>query len=462
MLVETDIPVMNSTRSAIVALGRKQDSVSAAEIATVVLTDPMMTLRLMKQANDRPRKGLTENVGIIQHAVMLLGMTQTFTVLGKNPVVDSMPDKAARIGIHVAAARSYHAACLARDFGIQRIDVNVEEMYIAAMMHDVAELLLWSAEPERMKELAKARKSMAFEAAEQQIFGFELSELSLQLAQKWYLTDLAISSLQPAECERLQRSRLVMQCSRLSRHVEMGWYGDEVQADIAALAQSMNADEGDITARIHRVAAEAARNRQFPGVHPAATWLPMLPGPWPEEPKPVETPAPQPEKLEKAMTEMAAHRDGSYTLHDLMVQVIKGMREGIGLRRVVFALLSKDRAQLRARYVVGAADDDELKQFHFEMGEPHLFSKLMAKQAAIWLKDDNRAQLAPFINEDILRVTGVDQFFAMSLSVHGRVVGLFYADAGPDSTDGLSAESYESFKKLCGQAALGMGHLAKG
>jgi hypothetical protein len=189
----------------------------------------------------------------------------------------------------------------------------------------------------------------------------------------------------------------------------------------------------------------------------------MLPGPWPDDPPPVIASAPvapQPEKLQKAMTEMAANRNGSYTLHDLMVQVIKGMRDGIGLQRVVFALLTKDSGQLRARYVVGAEEDAPLKQFHFDMKQPHLFSKLMAKQAAIWLKDDNRAQLAPFISEEIQRVTAVDQFFAMSVSLHGKVLGLFYADAG-GAAEGLSAAAYEDFKKLCGQAALGMGHLTK-
>ena len=464
LLVGIEVPVMSSTRAAIVELGRKQNSVSAAEIAAVILPDPMMTLRLMRLANDRPRKGLTETVGIIQHAVMLLGMTQTFTMLGRNPVVDGMPDKAARVGLHRVAARSYHAARQARDFGILRIDVDVEEMYIAALMHDVAELLLWAAAPDRMKELDKARRNMDFEAAEQELFGFHLSELSLALVQKWYLTDLAISALQPEECERRQRSRLVMQVSRLARHAELGWYDAAVQADLEGLAQSMKLPVDDITARVHRVAAAAARDQKFPGVVPAAAWLPMLPGPWPEEAVAEAPLVPQPEKLEKAITEMASHRDGSYTLHDLVVQVIKGMREGIGLRRVVFALLTKDRAQLRARYVVGAAEDEPLKQFHFEMQQPHLFSKLMSKQAAIWLKDDNRAQLAPFISEEIQRVINVDQFFAMSIGVHGKVLGMFYADcgeAGSASNDALNAAGYESFKKLCGQAALGMGHLAK-
>jgi hypothetical protein len=191
----------------------------------------------------------------------------------------------------------------------------------------------------------------------------------------------------------------------------------------------------------------------------------MLPGDWPADTEAtVESerqvcPAPDSAAYKQVMDEIAAHLDQSLDLHGMMSLVLQGMREGVGLQRVVFALLTPDQAMLKAKYVIGG-QDSPLAQFHFPLNPPNLFGRLMEKTQSIWLNDGNSTSVGTLIPSEAWQVIGDGEFFAMSVFVHGKPVGLFYADRGRTGCQ-LDEASYQAFKGLCIRAAEGLAHLAK-
>jgi hypothetical protein len=253
-----------------------------------------------------------------------------------------------------------------------------------------------------------------------------------------------------------------MLASRLARNAEWGWHNPALSSDFDAIAEARHLNCDDVVAQVHRTATDAARRRVFGLEHPAATWLPMLPGDWPPEQqgqqeRPAVTSASQSvaDPFRQVMDEIARHLDGTLTLHELMVLVMRGMRHGVGLERIVFALLTNDRSTLAAKSVIGAEDGSPLKGFRFNMADKHLFSVLMAKPQAIHVTDENRTKYAAYLTDDIVRTTSGRDFCAMSISLNGKVIGMFYGDGGE-----IDASRYGQFKKLCVQAALGMAHLS--
>jgi hypothetical protein len=231
----------------------------------------------------------------------------------------------------------------------------------------------------------------------------------------------------------------------------------------------MHLDE--VVNMVHHNAVVEARHWDWYGVPPAAALLPMLPGDWPAEPgeveearQPEEDPAvglrPQPDVLNQIMAKIAAHLDGTLHLHEMMALVLKGMREGIGLNRVVFALMTADRTALKAKYVAGAEMGSPLRQFQIDMTTQHLFSRLMEKVQGVWLSKSNRNTLEPMIPFGIRQLVGHGDFFAMSVFLHGKPIGLFYADSQHDG-GALDEQRYLEFKQLCLRAAQGLAHLAK-
>ncbi len=315
-------------------------------------------------------------------------------------------------------------------------------------------MALWNAAPDKMQVLFPLRRKIGAEQAEQEVFGFALDDLTLALAEAWSLPPLIALALNPVFCETHPRASLVRLARRLARHAEWGWHGESLVDDAKELADILRNSPDDAIARMHRTAVVAARSVVFPGVPMAATWLPMLPGEWPDE----ELPMPDLASFDAVMAEIALHMDGSLHLNELMKLVLKGMRDGVGLKRVVFALLNQDRSQLRARFVVGAPEGTPLRQFQFDMQQPSLFSKMAGKQQAFWLNDTTRAKVETLLDAEIRRITAVQQFFVMTVAVQDKVIGMFYVDREDQALDAIA---YDKFKQLCTQASLGMAHLAK-
>jgi hypothetical protein len=194
-----------------------------------------------------------------------------------------------------------------------------------------------------------------------------------------------------------------------------------------------------------------------------------LPGEWPEEPDEdavheKDVPVclmPRPEALRRAMDEIDAHLDGTLDLHDMVSLALQGMHEGIGLNRVVFALLTAYRSMVKAKYVLGADENSPLRNFQFDAKAPHLFSRLLGKTQSVWVNVSNQANFASMMPDDLCQMIGGNEgFFAMSIFVRDKPVGLIYADRRHGSCD-LDEHSYMEFKRLCLRAAQGLGHLVK-
>jgi len=452
-LTQQDLPVFTKTRQALDALANLPD-VTGSQISLASLPDPMMVLKAMRIANSGRSQRFAQPILTIEHAVMMNGLSASFNKMLEVPVLQ--PDQCSE-GLLRVLARSCHAASQARDWAQLRLDMNVEEVFIAASLQELGELSLWLFAPQQLSSLPELRRNLGGEVAERELLGFTLDELTLALAAKWNLPPLIASALNPDECKAHARVRLVSLAKKLAFDAEWGWHHAVVLDDIATVAEMLRISPDDAGARIHRVAADTARSRSFPGLRHAATWLPMLPGEWPDEAE--QTVAITPDSpFDAAMAEIAAHFDGTLNLNELMKLVLKGMRDGIGLKRLVFALLNHDRTQLQARFVVGTQEDAPLRQFRFDMRSPTLFSKMIAKQQAFWLNDETRPKVQTLLEGDVKRITEASHFFAMTVAVQNKVIGMFYADREDQA---LSGDAYEQFKQLCTQASVGMAHLAK-
>ena len=459
-LAPLEIPVMQSTLQALKALQAKAE-VSAAEIAAAILPDPMMALKLMRLANASKRGEFAQRIAIAEHAVMMLGMNTAFGRLGETPALESILPQEAAAGLLRCASRAYHAASHARAWAVQRLDTSPDEVYIATLLQSLGEMALWCADTQQMLLLETEGCGQGREEAEQRILGFPLNRLTATLAERWHMPPLVTAAMQPEIPENQTRPRCVALADRLSRNTEWGWHAEAVSSVLEQIAEARKLPLDDVAAQVHSTAAEVARRRVFDESYPAARWLPMLPGEWPAPEKesiPAADSLPVADPLQTAMDEISRHLDGSLNLQDLMTLAMSGMRDGIGLQRVVFALLTGDRKTLAAKYVVGAEDASPLKAFRFDMGSRHLFSVLMTKSQAIWMNAENRVKYAAFANAEIEQVCSGKDFFAMSLTVHGKVIGLFYADGAGNP---LNAEGYEAFKMLCARVATGMEHLAR-
>ncbi len=140
-------------------------------------------------------------------------------------------------------------------------------------------------------------------------------------------------------------------------------------------------------------------------------------------------------------------------------ETLSAVHEQVGLKRVLLSVLARD-GSIRPHYYRGVDKDSPLRGLHFERGDSSLFARLVEKPQHLWLGPANRDKLAPLIGAGMRRVLDVGEFFASSIFVRGKLLGVCYAD-NFESTEGLDEYHYHQFKEWCTSMAKRLGEITE-
>ncbi len=124
-----------------------------------------------------------------------------------------------------AVHRALRASGYAKDWAVLLRDLHYEEVRIAALLHDIAEILMWCFAPGPMLEIRGMQqkdRTLRSRDAQRQVLGFELVELQRELVTKWGLPQL-LSTLMDDACQEQPRVRNVVLAVNLARHSANGW-----------------------------------------------------------------------------------------------------------------------------------------------------------------------------------------------------------------------------------------------
>ena len=249
-LSESEIPVLKHTARDLAALREDDNKLSAHTIAHVIKRDPMMTVKLLRYLQLHKRRAQTTDVIQVDQALLMLGMETFFNSVATTVLLEDI------FKSHIVALppvlrvihRSHRASEYAFDWALRLHDMHFEEVRITALLHDIAEILMWCFAPEDMlkiRDLQLHDKALRSRAAQEQVLGFPLDALQKALNIQWALPELLLTSMNEA-CANQTRVRNVTLAINLARHSANGW-------DDAALPD----DYKDIGALLHIPAEQA-------------------------------------------------------------------------------------------------------------------------------------------------------------------------------------------------------------
>lgn len=493
-----ETPIFRNTKLAILGLRKRGDTLSAKELARIVLADPLATLRVIFQANNRSSRSLGGDIATVEHAIMMQGVSPFLNAAGSLPVLEDnlgANAKSVEASLYRLLRIAQHAAWQARDFTVLTADTRAEEVEVAALLYYVPDLLFWLQARDVARQLARMRRGMAYHEAEQAVLGMPLARLRLDLMTAWKVPDVSRDLLDPELVERPRQS-ILDSCLGIAHRSRHGWWQEALAEHYLGLARVVGVPLEQVTSTVHINAIKVARYGRWIPSTPAAAWLPMEPGPWPPEPEadddepapqattvkvakqpaatastpPVAAPQPAEAKAACALPDQAVlqetlrtieiHLDGSFTLNQMSAQILRGLHTGLGLSRLLFAMTTPDGKRIKTRFSLGIPAGDPLRHFEFELGGKDLFAQLMVKAQGVWMKQDNRAKLWPLVGPRLQGMIGEADFFAMSLFNAGKPIGMIYADRGHGQGNcSLDAHTYTDFKMFCLQAARGLSKL---
>lgn len=254
------LPVLRHTARALAGLAQDQDRVNAKQLAGVVLNDPLLTLRVLSHQEVHRRQSQNHDITTIDRAIMMMGVVPFFRTFAELPTVEDAlaGHPRALLGVIQMIARTRRAAHIARDWAIIRHDLDVDEITVAALLHESAEIVAWVFAPEltsRVHELQRTRPGLRSALAQQEVFGVSTRDLQLALIRAWHLPRLLTALVDDSESDS-PRVRNITLAADLARHSATGWQDPALPDDLSAAEALLPINRRQIVSRLGVPAAQ--------------------------------------------------------------------------------------------------------------------------------------------------------------------------------------------------------------
>lgn len=224
---EAQLPALRHTVHELDLLRENAEKVNARVLSGIILRDPLMALRVLDYIEKRRNERQTTDITTIERALMMIGIDPFFRDFQSLPRVEDQLREypKALVGVIKVMGRARKAAHWARDWAIIRHDLDVDEITVATLLHDVAEILMWSFAPSlalKVREIQGIDRSRRTADIQTEVYGASLYQITIGLAKAWRLPTLIGMLLDDANAAN-PRVRNVKLAVDLARHSANGW-----------------------------------------------------------------------------------------------------------------------------------------------------------------------------------------------------------------------------------------------
>jgi HD-like signal output (HDOD) protein len=199
----------------IVAIADSENE-SIQELRDVILADVHLTQRILAIANSvgyRLHSG--SRVSTISKAIVVIGFEQVKVIALGMMFVDQIPDQERAAAMKAELIRALQASLLAREMSRQLVPDDKEKAGIAALLGNVARLLLVMVDFKLFVELTRRVEAGATEAtASSEVLGMSVETLTKEVLTLWGIPDtlvaLSTATPMPAESKQFRRLRQIV------------------------------------------------------------------------------------------------------------------------------------------------------------------------------------------------------------------------------------------------------------
>ena len=250
-----DMPILRQTARRLEEIRQEIDRVNGREVAAVVLQDPLLAIKVLAYIQRFQGKYLQSDITTIANAIMMLGVEPFFAQFESLSTIETLlkDEPQALLGVLSVIRRAQRASRYAHDWAFERHDMNVEEGELAALLHDLAEILLWCFVPRLALDIrARQRADPALRSvvAQNQVLGLRVIDLQLALCDAWHLPELLKTLMDDAHAG-LARVRNVALAVNLARHSASDWDNPALPDDFDAIEKLLHIDRPALLARLH-------------------------------------------------------------------------------------------------------------------------------------------------------------------------------------------------------------------
>lgn len=259
-----NLPVLRHTLKELERLREDAENVNGRVLSSVILHDPMMTLRVLAYIEEHRRQRQTADITTIERALMMIGVDPFFRDFRDLPMAEEQLRTTPRalLGLLQVIGRARKAAHWAHEWAVLRHDLDVDEITVAALLHDLAEILMWCFAPNlalKVQEMQARDRNLRSAAAQESAYGIRLHDLQLGLAREFHLPELLTTLMNRANADN-PRVKTVVLAVDLARHAAHGWDDPALPDDFQAIGELLHLSQDMLLRKLGREVPEAEPN----------------------------------------------------------------------------------------------------------------------------------------------------------------------------------------------------------
>ncbi|MDR0997009.1 MAG: HDOD domain-containing protein [Zoogloeaceae bacterium] len=251
-----ELPVLRHTARRLDEARARLDRLSAGDIAKIVCQDPFLAARTLLYIQPLTSRRLHNDVTTIAGAITMMGVEPFFHKFDNLPLLEDAFQEApkdALLRLLKVVRRARQASHFARDWALWRVDVNVEEVALAALLYDLAEMLIYAFFPTRAYHIYRLRLAnphVRSATIQNKVLGCTGSDIQQTLCRQWKFPAL-FQALYANEHANSPRVKNVVLAVSLARHLaHEGWRDRALPEDLREIGELLNLSQDALGERL--------------------------------------------------------------------------------------------------------------------------------------------------------------------------------------------------------------------
>jgi HD-like signal output (HDOD) protein len=323
------------------------DKSSVQQLADVLLRDASLTTKVLRIGNSVYYNPSQEPIRTISRAIVLIGFDNVRQIGLSVSLIDGLLARSSRDQLAELFACSFHAAVQARNIAGYVLSKNDEEVFIAALLHNVGELAFWGCAGEEADNLAFALAQPGVDEDEvvMQQLGASFRQLSLGLVKSWNLGN-TVSLAHQSTSQNDPTVKAVILGAKISQAALDGWDTPAMEALAGQLASFIGVTHEEA---MQQVLASAEETVKMAATFGANQLCKLIPNTDPEqirlqqEQRKARLLQPNLLLLQQALQDLGLMVSRRANLGLVLDTLFTGLHQGAGLERIMLFYYQTDR-----------------------------------------------------------------------------------------------------------------------
>ncbi len=453
VLCDQEMPIFSNTAGNIYAILDDKKK-GAMELASIILQDPNLTAKLLKVSNSSYYNPSRQKMSTVSRAIVILGAKTIRELTIACSFFEAILSVENKDRANQEIANAIHAAVQAKALAITSNDSSPEEVFIAALLHNIGNIAFWCFSQKQGTQINELIRSGNFTEAEaeKKVLGFTLQQLGKELSKSWRFGGLIEQAINNTISNN-QRVQLVKLGHKTHHAVKSGWDSNPMQQCIKEINKLTGQEVHIIKTHIKQCTASAVKIAKQFGAHDASRFIDLT------------TVTHQPEKTEKnpaldkkhiqfqILQEITDHISKTINLNILFQQVLEGIHRGIDMDRTLFMLLGTNNQALHEKFSLGwlkVSQNDKIQIAN--SGKPNLFFYTLQTADCLWA---NLQQHSSLYDQQVVETFGRNECFVLPVQTKNKVIGLIYCDRAINHTP-LTEDDFNTAKHFANQTNIGL------